>query len=66
MDDDGQFRVVVNDEGQYSLWPDDRDPPRGWHDEGTRGTKQDCLDRIKTVWTDLRPISLRKQMAGLR
>ncbi|MEL4894890.1 MbtH family protein [Crocosphaera sp. Alani8] len=56
------YRVVVNHEEQYSIWPDYRDIPAGWRDTGKSGQKQICLDYIKEVWTDMRPLSLRKQM----
>lgn len=58
----GDFRVVVNDEDQYSIWSADRPAPAGWHDEGFAGTRQDCLAHIDAVWTDLRPRSLRLAM----
>ncbi|MFJ4693335.1 MbtH family protein [Streptomyces sp. NPDC088766] len=54
------YRVVVNGEEQYSIWPDGRDLPEGWFEEGTSGTKEDCLDHIERVWTDMRPLSLRR------
>jgi MbtH protein len=57
-----RFKVVINDEEQYSIWPADRDNPVGWHDAGKSGTKEECLDYIKEVWTDMRPLSLRKRM----
>lgn len=57
------FRVVVNHEEQYSIWPADRDLPIGWRDEGTAGTREACLAHIDQVWTDMRPLSLRKRMA---
>lgn len=60
---DVTYRVVLNDEEQYSIWPADRDLPAGWRDEGTTGPKQECLDHIDRVWTDLRPLSLRRSMA---
>lgn len=63
-EDTREYKVVVNDEEQYSIWFADREPPAGWREAGTRGTKQVCLDYIKTVWTDMRPLSLRKQMDG--
>ena len=56
------YKVVVNHEEQYSIWPDDRDNALGWTDVGKTGTKTDCLDYIKEVWTDMRPLSLRQQM----
>ncbi|MFF4353031.1 MbtH family protein [Streptomyces sp. NPDC001530] len=60
--DNRVYRVVLNDEEQYSIWAADRDMPAGWHAEGTEGTRQECLDRIEEVWTDLRPASLRRRM----
>lgn len=56
------YKVVVNLEGFYSLWPADRENPSGWGDVGKSGTKTECLAYIKEVWTDMRPLSLRKQM----
>ena len=53
------FCVVVNDEEQYSIWPADRDNAPGWRHEGTRGTREECLAHIETVWTDMRPKSVR-------
>lgn len=57
------YLVVVNDEEQYSIWLADRDVPAGWHAEGTKGTREDCLAHIGEVWTDMRPKSLRERMA---
>ena len=57
------YKVVVNHEEQYSIWPADRDNALGWRDAGTRGTKAECLAYIKEVWTDMRPLSLRQRMA---
>jgi MbtH protein len=57
-----QYKVVVNHEEQYSIWPADRDLPLGWNYAGKMGTKRECLDFINEVWTDMRPLSLRKQM----
>lgn len=56
------YRAVVNHEEQYSIWPADRDLPLGWRDAGKTGAKRECLDYIAEVWTDMRPLSLRKQM----
>jgi MbtH protein len=56
------YKVVVNDEEQYSIWPADRENPLGWRDGGKSGPKAECLEYIKTVWTDMRPLSLRKSM----
>lgn len=56
------YHVVLNHEEQYSIWPTDRDIPNGWRAEGTVGTKDECLAHIDEVWTDMRPLSLRKYM----
>ena len=61
-DDNTTYKVVVNHEEQYSIWPADRTNPLGWSDAGKTGTKQECLDHVKEVWTDMRPLSLRKRM----
>jgi MbtH protein len=58
------YKVVVNHEEQYSIWPVDRENPLGWNDVGTSGSKAVCLAYIKEVWTDMRPLSLRKKMEG--
>ncbi len=60
--DSQTYKVVMNHEEQYSIWPSDRDNARGWMDAGKSGTRQECLDFIKSVWTDMRPLSLRKAM----
>lgn len=56
------YKVVVNHEEQYSIWPADRENPLGWRDVGKSGTKSECLAYIEEVWTDMRPLSLRKKM----
>lgn len=56
------YKVVVNHEEQYSIWPAHRENALGWSDTGPVGPKADCLSYIKEVWTDMRPLSLRKQM----
>jgi MbtH protein len=56
------YKVVINDEEQYSIWPVDRENAAGWRDVGKSGTKKDCLAYIREVWSDLRPLSLRKKM----
>jgi MbtH protein len=58
----GQLKVVMNDEEQYSVWPLGRENPPGWRDTGKTGTKAECLEYIQTVWTDMRPRSLRMKM----
>lgn len=57
------YDVVVNDEEQYSIWLAGRELPAGWRTAGFRGPKDDCLAHIASVWTDLRPLSLRQQEA---
>jgi uncharacterized protein YbdZ (MbtH family) len=59
------YKVVINDEEQYSIWPDYRENPLGWKDAGKVGPKAECLAYIKEVWTDMRPLSLRKKMEEL-
>jgi MbtH protein len=61
-DDDTIYRVVVNHEEQYSIWPDYKEVPNGWREAGKSGKKPECLAYINEVWTDMRPLSLRKQM----
>ena len=56
------YKVVINQEEQYSIWPTDQDNPLGWRDVGVSGTRRECLDHIKRVWTDMRPLSLRRRM----
>ena len=56
------YKVVVNHEEQYLIWSLDRENPLGWKDTGKNGLKQECLDYIKQVWIDMRPLSLRKKM----
>jgi len=62
IDDTSTFTVVVNHEEQYSIWLSHRPLPPGWRDGGKTGSKEDCLSYIKEVWTDMRPLSVRKQM----
>jgi MbtH protein len=56
------YTVVVNYEEQYSIWPSHRELPRGWRSVGKEGRKADCLKYIDEVWTDMRPLSLRRKM----
>lgn len=63
-EDNTIYKVVINHEEQYSIWPADRENALGWKDEGTSGTKEECLEHIKNVWTDMRPKSLRDKMDG--
>jgi MbtH protein len=63
-EDNTIYKVVVNHEEQYSIWPSGRENPLGWKDAGKVGPKPECLAYIKEVWTDMRPLSLRKRMEG--
>jgi MbtH protein len=51
----GEFVVLVNTEGEYSLWPQFRPPPAGWTAVGAPRSRQDCLEWIERNWTDMRP-----------
>ena len=61
-DDNGQFCVLVNEEGQYSLWPTFKEVPAGWQETGPRGSRTECLQFIEQVWLDMRPRSLIEAM----
>jgi MbtH protein len=56
------YKVVINHEEQYSIWPADRELPLGWSAVGKQGLKQECLTYIEAVWTDMRPLGLRQKM----
>jgi MbtH protein len=56
------YKVVMNHEEQYSIWPSERENPLGWTDAGKSGTKAECLAFIKEVWTEMRPLSVRRSM----
>ena len=60
------FLVVVNDEEQYSIWPSYMQMPKGWHATGVEGDKKACLDHIEQVWTDITPLSVRRQLDASR
>jgi len=61
-EDKTTYTVVLNDEEQYSIWPADRPNALGWKDAGKVGSKEECLAHTQVVWTDMRPLSLRKKM----
>jgi MbtH protein len=63
-DDSVIFLVVINEEEQYSVWPEFKAIPEGWRAAGKTGTKTECLAHIREVWTDMRPASLRRQLDG--
>ena len=56
-----RYKVVINDEGQYSLWRASHKNPHGWLDVGKSGTRDECLDYIEEAWTDIRPLSLKNK-----
>lgn len=60
--EDTVFQVVVNHEEQYSIWPDYKPVPNGWRTVGKSGVKKECLEYIEKIWTDMRPLSLRRFM----
>lgn len=62
-DDTTMYKVVINHEEQYSIWPAERENPLGWRDDGKSGTRMECLSYIQEVWTDLRPLSIRKPLS---
>lgn len=64
-EDTFEYTVVVNPEEQYSIWFADRELPKGWREVGKRGKKKECLEYIEEVWTDMRPLSVRKHLASL-
>jgi MbtH protein len=61
LDSQLRYKVVHNDEEQYSIWPADRESPAGWHEDGTLGAREECLAHIEKVWTDMRPRSVRER-----
>ena len=61
-EDTREYQVLVNSEEQYSLWLAGQAIPNGWRQVGPTGQKQVCLDYVKEVWTDMRPLSVRKAM----
>lgn len=62
--DQNAYRILVNQEAQYSIWPAQRALPLGWETVGEPASKEACLARIEELWTDMRPLSLKRQMAA--
>ena len=62
MDHTG-YRIVVNPDHQYSIWPSDLELPTGWSDTGRAGTKKECLAQINELWIGRRPLAMREQLA---
>ena len=59
---EAMYEVVVNQDGQYSIWPVNKVMPQGWTKAGKQGSKESCLEFINEVWTDMRPVSARARM----
>ncbi|WP_327368066.1 MbtH family protein [Streptomyces sp. NBC_01217] len=64
MSDPTPYQVVVNDEEQHALWPARTEPPAGWRAEGFTGSEEECMAHVDAVWPDIRPLSLRRRLAG--
>lgn len=62
-EDTGLYIVLINEEEQYSLWPKQKSIPVGWRAVGKEGSKSECSKYVDEVWTDMRPLSLRRKMA---
>lgn len=62
--EDAVYKVLVNGEEQYSLWPDYKEVPAGWREAGKQGSRAECLAFVEASWTDMRPLSLRQKMDG--
>ncbi|MER7181588.1 MbtH family protein [Streptomyces hyaluromycini] len=65
-DENAPYLVVVNDEEQYSIWPDGREVPNGWYTVGEARSREECLGYIEEVWTDMRPRSVRLLIEAAR
>jgi uncharacterized protein YbdZ (MbtH family) len=63
-DDGGAFYVLINEEEQYSLWPAFAEIPAGWRAVYGAASRAECLDYVDENWPDMRPKSLREDMAG--
>lgn len=57
----GIYNIIINHEEQYSIWPEDRPLPRSWKKTGKKGNLAECMIIIEEVWTDMRPLSMRKR-----
>jgi MbtH protein len=62
-DEQSSYLVLINDEGQYSLWPAFADVPAGWTQAFGPDSRPECLDYVERTWTDMRPRSLIEAMA---
>lgn len=59
--DEKEYFVVQNKEGQFSIWPSEKELPLGWNKEEVNGSKEECLNYIEKIWTDMRPLSIREK-----
>ena len=59
-----KYKVVINHEEQYSIIPIDQSLARGWREIGKSGTQTECIKYIEEVWTDMRPLSVHREMAA--
>ncbi|MFF9066508.1 MbtH family protein [Streptomyces sp. NPDC014891] len=66
MSNEFRYAVVVNDEEQHAVWPEDTPLPAGWRPEGFAGTEEQCVAHVDRVWPDIRPLSLRRRLAAER
>lgn len=64
QNDNAMYLAIVNDEGQYSIWPAENVIPAGWKATGNAASRSECLAYIKEAWTDMRPLSLRASIAA--
>jgi MbtH protein len=67
FDDNGRYIIILDQdlETEYCLWPEGKAVPRGWQSTGQSGGKQTCINYLQEVWTDMRPLSIHKEMAEL-
>jgi MbtH protein len=62
----GNFTVLINHEEQYGIWPADKPVPEKWRSTGVAGSKEECLAYVRGLWTDMRPLSIRKRHQGTK
>lgn len=61
-EENAMYKVLINHEDQYSLWPIGTPNPPGWREAEKEGTKEECLAYVEEYWTDMRPLSLQRSM----
>jgi MbtH protein len=62
QEDNRVYIVLINEEGQYSLWLQGKKIPSGWRFADKEGSKSECMSYVDANWTDMRPLSLRRKM----